>query len=183
MNYAGKLLIATHALSDPNFRQTVVLLVQGSDEDGVLGLVLNRVSDNPIRELWESVFQQTCATDAYLHSGGPVFGPLFALHRSEELNGMEIVPGLYFSTAKKTLDRLIENTHGDFRFFIGNAGWGSGQLAREIEEGAWYLAEATPDLVFYDETELWKILIEEIGRTVLGEIFHTDKFPDDPSLN
>lgn len=183
MNYTGKLLIATPSLLDPNFRQSVVLLVQGSDEDGVLGLVLNRVSDKPIRELWESVFHQSCATDACLHLGGPVFGPLFALHTSREMDDLEIVPGLYFATTKETLDRLVDDVYGDFRFFVGNAGWGEGQLAREIKEGSWYLAEATPELIFSDETEIWRNLIEEIGRSILGEILHTDRIPDDPSLN
>lgn len=187
MDYTGKLLIATPALLDPNFSRTVVLLVQGTDEDGVLGLVLNRISDKPIRELWESIFHQSCATDSKLHLGGPVFGPLFAVHSNEKLHtespGLEIVPGVYFASTKETLDSLVDDTQHDFRFFVGNAGWGAGQLAREIMEGSWYLAEASPELVFADETEIWCQMIEGIGLTILGEMLHTDNIPNDPSLN
>lgn len=183
MNYSGKLLIATPSLLDPNFCQSVVLLIQGTDEDGVLGLVLNRVSDKPIRELWESVFHQNCATEACLHLGGPVFGPLFALHTCGEWNDIEIVPGVYFATTKETLDRLVDDESGDFRFFVGNAGWGRGQLTDELRAGAWYLAEASVESVFADETEIWRRLIGEIGRNILGEMLHTDHIPDDPGLN
>lgn len=183
MDYAGKLLIASPSLLDPNFRHSVVLLVQGTDEDGVLGLVLNRVSDKPIRELWESVFHQHCLTDSCLHLGGPVFGPLFALHGLRELRDFEVVPGVYFATTKETLDQLVETEESDFRFFVGNAGWGAGQLAQEIHEGCWYLAEATSELVFADETDIWRRLIEEIGRTILCEVLHTDLVPEDPSVN
>lgn len=185
MDYTGKLLVATPALGDPNFSQTVVLLVQGSDEEGVLGLVLNRVSDKPIRELWKSVFSRDCKTDNLLHLGGPVFGPVFAVHSKSfaTLPCFEIVPGVFFASTRETLEVLADETEVDFRFFVGNAGWEAGQLAREIDEGAWYLVEATRELVFADETEIWCRLIENVGRSILGEMLHTDKLPDDPSLN
>ena len=183
MDYTGKLLIATHSLYDSNFRQTVVLVIHGNDEDGVFGVVLNRATGKPIKELWENVFHESCATERVLYLGGPVSGPLVALHSCEELSELEIVPGVHFTRNKADLDELTTDANGPFRFFVGNSGWGEGQLAMEIKEGAWYVVEATRELVFFDDTEIWSKMIEQVGRSMLGEILHTDRLPDDPGVN
>jgi putative transcriptional regulator len=183
MNYSGKLLIASPSLIDPNFRQTVVFLVQGSDNDEVFGLVLNRVSDQPVRTIWKSVFHQDCATDSLLYFGGPVFRTLTALHSIKQLNGFEVIPSVYFTSIPNDLKQLVHDKSNRFRFFVGSAGWSAGQLLQEIAEGVWYLAEATHELVFNDDTELWRHLIEAIGQDILSEILHTNKFPENPALN
>ncbi len=181
MNYAGQLLIASPHLADPNFRQTVVLMVQG-DDDGTLGLILNRQSDKRISELWEAIFERGCATDEVLRVGGPVFGPLMALHTREEFAELEILPGLYFSTDKDHLASLIEENLEPFHFFVGNAGWAQKQLAEEIAQGAWHLIPATLDLVFGDAGNLWKETLNIAGNGILGSILHRT-LPEDPSLN
>jgi putative transcriptional regulator len=183
MNYSGKLLIASPSLTDPNFRRTVVFLVQDNDEDGVIGLILNHLSNSPIREIWKPVFHQDCATDSLLYFGGPVFTPLTALHTNEKFNDLEVISGVYFTSVQKDLKQLVKDENYDFRFFVGNAGWSKGQLLREISEGIWYLAEATRELIFSETPELWRSLIESIGQDILSEMLHTDKFPDDPTVN
>ena len=183
MDYSGKLLIATSALLDENFRQGVVLLLRGNDNDGVLGLVLNRESNKKINELWQAIFEESCRTTANLHIGGPVPGPLMVLHTNAELGDFEVLPGVYCSTSREALETLAEGESLPFRFFVGNAGWGSGQLAKEIHEGAWHLAEPSAEVVFMDETEIWQGLTEQIGRCVLREMIHIDSLPDDPSTN
>jgi putative transcriptional regulator len=183
MNYSGKLLIASPFLMDPNFRQTIIFIVQGSDDAEVFGLVLNRISDQPIRAIWKSVFHQDCETDSSLYLGGPVFGMLTALHDKEQPNSIEVVSGVHFTSVPADLKQLVQDKNSYFRFFIGHAGWGAGQLLREITEGTWYLAEATRELVFNEDSELWRHLIEAIGQEILSEILHTDKFPEDPTLN
>ncbi|MDR0705805.1 MAG: YqgE/AlgH family protein [Planctomycetaceae bacterium] len=183
MNYSGKLLIASPFLIDPNFRQTIVFIVQGSDDEEVFGVVLNRISDQPIRAIWKSIFHRDCETESSLYLGGPVFGTLTALHETKQLNSIEIVPGVHFTNVPKDLKRLVQHQNDDCRFFIGHAGWGAGQLLSEITEGAWYLAEATRELVFNDDSELWRHLIEAIGQDVLSEMLHINKFPEDPALN
>jgi putative transcriptional regulator len=189
MNYSGKLLIASPSLIDPNFRQTVVFLVQGSDDEEVFGLVLNRVSEQPLRAIWKPVFHQDFATDSLLYFGGPVFSRLTALHSIKLPNSFEVVPGVYFTSIPADLKQIVrdqnKNKHKNnhFRFFFGNAGWDPNQLLQEIAEGVWYLAEATQELVFNNDSELWQHLIEAIGQNILSEILHTNKFPNDPALN
>ncbi|MCL2743744.1 MAG: YqgE/AlgH family protein, partial [Planctomycetaceae bacterium] len=107
----------------------------------------------------------------------------FAIHSDEALYVMEISPGVYFSSAKETMDELVNNSKTQFRLFVGNAGWGEGQLAREIQEGSWYLAEATQQIVFADETSIWQELIEHVGRSIICDVLHTSNLPDDPLLN
>jgi len=183
MDYAGKLLIATPSLLDENFRQSVVLLVRGSDEDGVLGLVLNRESNKKINELWQSIFDESCKTTANLHVGGPVPGPLMALHTNAELGDFKVLPDVYCSTSREALEILVEGESIPFRFFVGNSGWGIGQLAKEVHEGAWYVAEAAKEIVFADETEIWQSLVALIGRSILQEMIPSDTLLDNPNLN
>ena len=183
MDYAGKLLIATPSLLDENFRQSVVLLLRGSDEDGVLGLVLNRESNKKISELWQTIFDEPCKTAANLHVGGPVPGPLMALHTNAGIGDFEVLPDVYCSTSREALETLADGKSSPFRFFVGNSGWGTGQLAREVHEGAWYIAEAAEEIIFADETEVWPRLVVLVGRSVLSEIISIDALPDDPNLN
>jgi len=183
MDYAGKLLIATPSLLDENFCQSVVLLLRGTDEDGVLGVVLNRESNKRISELWQTIFDEPCKTASNLHIGGPVPGPLMALHTNAELGDFEILPNVYCSTSRDALETLTEGESTPFRFFIGNSGWGTGQLAKELHEGAWYLAEAAREIVFAEETEIWQNLVALVGRSILSEMIPADALPDDPNLN
>jgi len=183
MDYSGKLLIATPSLLDENFHQSVVLLIRGNDDDGVLGLVLNRESSKTINELWQTIFEESCRTVGNLHIGGPVPGPLMALHTNADIGDFEVSPGVYCAASREALEVLAEGESIPFRFFVGNAGWGNGQLVREINEGAWYLAEASAEIVFADETEIWQELIALVGRQILHEVVPTDFFPRDPSLN
>jgi putative transcriptional regulator len=78
---AGKLLVASRALADPNFAETVVLLVR-CDAEGVVGLILNRRTNIPLSRVLEQFESAKDRSDpAYL--GGPVETPaVFALLRS-----------------------------------------------------------------------------------------------------
>ena len=178
---AGQLLIASPHLGDQNFRQTVVLLIESSDE-GTLGLILNRDSDRPITELWEAVFQHGCSSRQTLRVGGPVFGPLMALHTQRSLAELEVFPGLYFSTDKNHLEVLVEENLEPYNLFVGNAGWGRQQLAGEIDQGAWLLLPATRELVFSDPTDLWKQTLQLAGSRILSDILQRP-LPDDPVAN
>ena len=85
----------------PNFSQTVVLLVQ-HNEDGAFGVVLNRPADSTLKDLWEKVTQEPCEIEQHVHVGGPVAGPLMALHADRSLAEpeQEVVPGVYFAVER-----------------------------------------------------------------------------------
>ncbi|MDR3108749.1 MAG: YqgE/AlgH family protein [Planctomycetaceae bacterium] len=181
MGYAGNLLIASPHLDDQNFSRTVVLLVE-SNEGGTIGLVLNRVTDRAVRELWEVVFQRSCKSEQFLRIGGPVFGPLMALHTQPLLSDIEVSNGIHFSTDRQHLETLVENNIEPYSLFMGNAGWGQEQLTYEIKQGAWFLLPASSEIVFGDTTDIWKQALLLAGSNVMSSILGRT-LPDDASLN
>jgi len=178
----GQILIATPGLIDPNFRQTVLLMVQDTDE-GSIGLILNRPSDKSVKHLWESVFHSDVAADQPLNLGGPVFGPLMMLHTRQELADLDIGNGLYFSTQKDYIESVVNGNVQPYKLFLGHSSWGEGQLSSEINEGAWLHLPAQRDMVFNDDTELWQKLLQFAGQISLLRVLNTDKLPDDPMVN
>ena len=139
---AGMLLVATPALLDPNFADTVVLLLD-VDDDGALGVVLNRPSAVPVAEVlagWGDVV----AEPEVLFQGGPVSteGALaVALLRDPDdvPVGFRAVDGRLGLVDLDTPVELVEGSLDGLRIFAGYAGWGADQLDGEIEEGSWYV--------------------------------------------
>jgi putative transcriptional regulator len=178
----GHLLVASPHLADPNFARAVVLLIHHSEE-GTFGVVLNRPGESTIKELWSDLGEAPCETDQHIHLGGPVSGPLMAIHTTESLSELEIVPGLYFAAQRGNIEKLLRQGSEAFRLFVGHSGWGSGQLEGELEEGSWLTAPATIDYVFADETELWKRVAQDIGKGMLSSMLKIRDIPNDPTVN
>jgi putative transcriptional regulator len=177
----GQLLLASPQLLDPNFVRTVLLLVEHGDE-GALGLVLNRPTGKTVQELWKQVGEAPCESQNPIHLGGPVSGPLMALHTIGDLADMEIIEGVFFAAKKLNLDALVRQESG-FKIFVGHAGWGPGQLEGEIEQGAWKAIPAHVEDIFDAGDDLWQRLIQRALAGVLPEMLHLKHVPPDPSLN
>jgi putative transcriptional regulator len=177
----GQLLLASPQLLDPNFVRTVVLLVEHND-NGALGLVINRPTGKSIQELWKQVGESPCTNDQPVHLGGPVSGPLMAIHTASGLSELEIVDGIYFAAKKQNLDELVRQDE-DFKIFVGHAGWGPGQLESEIEQGAWRAVPARVEDVFDPSDNLWQRLMQQATVGVLPTMLGLKHVPPDPSLN
>ncbi len=178
----GYFLVAAPQLGDPNFTRTVVLMVQHNDQ-GALGGVLNRPSETTLRELWEQVGGGDCPAEKHVHQGGPVSGPLMAIHTARELAELEILPGLYFAAQKENLDALVRQFEQPYKVFLGHSGWAGGQLEGELEQGAWFTSQATKDTVFWPDDELWERVAKDIGQSVLFSALKIKNVPEDPSVN
>jgi len=145
---AGSFLIARPTLTDPSFARAVVLLLQHSAE-GAFGLVVNR----PVEQ--KGLPFPVCA-------GGPCQTPgLFMLHGHPEWAGSsptEVATGIFVGD-NSCLTRATDAPAGEARrcrVFLGYAGWGPGQLEREIAAGAWATVPATSELLFDTPAEeLW----------------------------
>jgi putative transcriptional regulator len=96
------LLIASPELPEP-FNRAVVLLVR-HNEEGALGLILNRRTNASLQDAWEKVSQVPCHRQESIFLGGPCEGPLVALHTDEFLLEIEVMPGLYFCARKEKLE-------------------------------------------------------------------------------
>jgi putative transcriptional regulator len=159
----GKFLVASAKLADPNFFRTVVLIVRHNDE-GAMGMVVNRPASLTVREVWEKVAGADCDTDEHLHVGGPCPGPLMALHGRGDLADLQVADGMYFTADPQNIAKLVGNENSAIRFFAGYAGWGSGQIEREIEVGAWYIVPATSEHIFGSNESLWEHLVAHERR-------------------
>src|SRR5947208_986366 len=135
---AGHLLIASPRLRDPNFFQTVVLIVR-EDEDGALGLVLNRPLDVSVADACGESLEAAAEIEAPVHRGGPCDGPLMVLHARPSAGGDEIVPGVQFTADREEIEKLMwdEADRDRVKYFAGYAGWGAKQLDAEIADGGW----------------------------------------------
>jgi putative transcriptional regulator len=180
---AGMLLVATPVLLDPNFVETVVLLLD-VDDQGALGVVLNRPSAIPVAAVldgWEDVV----AEPEVLFQGGPVSteGALAVgwLRDHDDVPvGFREVSGSLGVVDLDTPVELIDGSLSGMRIFAGYAGWGAAQLHGEIDEGSWYVVPAqAPDVFRTDPAELWR----DVLRRQPGELAWHSTRPADPGLN
>ncbi len=177
----GYMLIAVPELMDSNFFQTVVLIVR-HDEEGALGLVVNRSSRYTVREVWEQVSGTPIETHDPVFVGGPVQGPLMALHTQPTIAELEVAPSICYSVQSQQLEQLVSLNPGPMKFFLGFAGWAAGQLEEELREGVWLTMLATQDHVFTPAEDLWRRLVREARNPILAAL-NIQNVPSDPSLN
>jgi putative transcriptional regulator len=179
----GMLLVATPALLDPNFVDSVVLLLDADDE-GALGVVLNRPSPVLVDDVlagWGDVV----AEPEVLFRGGPV-SPEGALavglltDPDDVPVGFRSVNGRLGVLDLDTPVELVDGSLAGLRVFAGYAGWGADQLRGEIEEGSWYVVPAELSDVFRgDPSGLWR----DVLRRQPGELAWHSTRPADPDLN
>lgn len=178
----GHLLIATPRLADPNFRRSVVLLLQHTDE-GALGVILNRPTSAKVSDIWAQLSDKPCPSDAALYLGGPVEGPLLAVHNEQQASDeVEFMPGLFFTPESSTIEELV-SAGGPLRLFVGYAGWGGGQLEQEMQDGSWLTCPAKAQYIFEPSDSLWEQLLRMLGRESLISALGIKHVPADPRLN
>jgi putative transcriptional regulator len=183
MNYLkGQLLLASAHLTDPNFSQTVIFLIE-HDENGAFGVVLNRPSNRTVGEIWDEQMEPIFGGEQAINLGGPVLGPILALHGEMSLAEAEISPGIFLAVQRDTLDQLVRLPGRTVRLFSGYAGWGQGQLENELEEGGWITTAATEAYLFEGTKDLWHQIGRDITQNVLGGAEKIKHVPDDPSVN
>jgi putative transcriptional regulator len=175
----GKLLLASPRLADPNFARSVVLMIQ-HNEEGALGLILNRPLEITVKQACEQSLGEDCGIDEFLHQGGPCEGPLMVVHGNELEKDADVLPGVFFTTEKSKIESLLKQQIVSARYFVGYAGWSAGQLEAEMEIESWIIADAAPQLIFDQQPNLWLKLMR--GRT-LEQWIDPSRIPDDPTVN
>jgi len=176
----GHLLIASGRLIDPNFVRTVVLLVQ-HDEDGVLGVVLNRPLEMTVAEACGPMVDAAGEIEAAINQGGPCPGPLMVLHGDADAGGDEVAEGIWFTAEREPIEHIMRRDTTPAKYFANYSGWAVDQLEREIKEGSWLMVPATPADVFDADPETqWNKLT---ARLTAGGYINPEHIPDDPSMN
>lgn len=171
MNVEGKLLVASPHLLDPNFYRSVVLVIEHGEE-GALGLVLNRPTEEPVADHlieWSGLE----AEPGVVFIGGPV-QPDIGVCLEHEPGGPEPWASLV------DLEEGPEGVEHPVRVYAGYTGWSRGQLEAELEEGGWLVLDPEPTDAFSSEPErLWQEVLKRQG----GTIGWLANFPPDPRLN
>ncbi|CAN5764346.1 YqgE/AlgH family protein [soil metagenome] len=181
MSQAGRLLVATPLIGDPNFERTVVLILAHGAE-GSFGVVINRPSETPVAEVADEWAAQVAAP-AVVFVGGPVGSDaVVGIARC----GSE--PGPSFGRLVGDLGTVDlhrppldgEQPWSGVRLFAGSAGWAPGQLEDELGEGAWWVVDPeADDLVTTDPSGLWARVL----RRQHGQVAWFANHPRDPSEN
>ncbi|WP_025273673.1 YqgE/AlgH family protein [Haloglycomyces albus] len=166
-SYVGSLLVATPIVKDPNFDRTVVMAV-GQEDDGVLGLVLNRATELPVMEVLGD-WGELAGDPAVMFEGGPV-QPDAAIAlgwRKESAPSSTVFRPVTGRLGTLDLSQGPEYFHDQLdgmRVFAGYAGWETGQLQAEINAGAWMVFDALPtDPFFGAPDDLWSTIWKRQG--------------------
>ena len=180
---SGMLLVATPALQDPNFVDTVVLLLDVTEE-GALGVVLNRPSQVLVADVLEP-WRDVVGEPEVLFRGGPVgTDGALAVARLRDAQdapvGWRPVAGVIGMVDLDTPTELVDGSLSAMRVFAGYAGWGAGQLDDEVERQDWYVVTSEADDPFRDDPEG---LRRDVMRRQPGMLaWHVNR-PVDPDLN
>ncbi len=174
---APTLLLAMPQVLDPFFHKSIVLLM-AHDDDGSLGLVVNRPTDLTVHDVLEDLEMPWSGDpNALVWVGGPVrpqVGTVLFRDRSkaqevpatasEETTGTEVLPGLKLTQQISELERLAQHPPDGLRLILGYAGWSEGQLLEEVMRNDWLTAPVDLDLVFnMSPAEAWECGLRSVG--------------------
>lgn len=177
------LLIAAEGMTDPRFRQSVVLVTRHGGNRSTIGVIVNRVLDAGLDRLFPELKP---ATQHRLHYGGPVApGQIVFMVRSETAPAKAIAMAehLFLGSDGDSLRQLLEASTpaARLRVFAGFASWVPYQLESEIDRGDWYLLPVDVEALFNDPLdEMWSRMWHRATRVMvrapsgLGE---SDYFP------
>jgi putative transcriptional regulator len=183
MSLAGRLLVAAPLLGDPNFDRTVVLLLS-HDDDGAVGVVVNRPTEVPVDSVLPT-WQPVVSAPDVIFQGGPVgtdnaLGLAALAAGDDEPLGVRRLSGPLAVVDLDAPPELVSPAVVGMRVFAGYAGWSPDQLESEIGEGAWYVVDAEVTDAFAESTDgLWRAVL----RRQPGPLAWLADFPPDPSLN
>ena len=155
------ILVAKPELRDNIFGSTILVVKPLAGEQHV-GFIVNRPTPVTLGKLFpEHGPSQKVVDPVYL--GGPLDAQvIFALVQRPDSPGgdsVEILPGLYAAFEAATVDRIIESESDHARFVAGLVAWRPGELAYEIEQGAWYVLEPNAALAMGKPEGLWEELV------------------------
>jgi putative transcriptional regulator len=181
----GRLLIASPAMADPNFDHTIVLMVEHND-DGALGLILNRPSEASVSEIlpgWGVI----AAEPDVVFLGGPVSpDSAIGLGLAAEPEGVDDADG--FIAVQGGLGTVDLARDPDeirppvrlARVFAGYSGWAGGQLEGELQAGGWFIADGgVEDALAGAPDQLWRAVL----KRQRGSLAWLANFPLDPATN
>lgn len=156
------LLVASPALRGVYSQTALVAMPLG---DRHLGFIVNRATPVTLAKLFPKHAPSAKVLEP-VYFGGPVMKQaIFAVVPRNPGQGLRLFGELYVVGHSDMVDRIIEQTPNEARYFAGFVAWEPGELAREIDRGWWYATEPEPSLFFrHDTSGLWEELVRRLGN-------------------
>lgn len=169
----NQFLIAMPTLADPSFFHTVTYLCQ-HDADGALGIVINRLAGMKLGDIFQQMDIKVTAKetqDVAILSGGPVQQERgFVLHNvcGKWDSSIQISEGIALTTSRDVLEAIaVGSGPSQYLVALGYAGWGAGQLEREVSDNAWLNAPCATDILFRTPyTQRWDQAAKQLGVNI-----------------
>lgn len=163
-------IIAMPSMKDPNFEHTVTYICQ-HNEEGALGIVINRTIELTVGEVLDQMqiaAGEPSKNDQPVHYGGPVQTERgFILHEGVGNwdSTLQVSDDTALTTSKDILEAMATNSGPERALLaLGYAGWGAGQIEREIIENAWLNWPANNELIFATPvSQRWSRAVELLG--------------------
>lgn len=157
------LLVATPELEGPYHHTALLVVPMGGQH---VGFILNRATDTTLASLFPSHAPSAKVADPVYFGGPERANAIFAVvPRNPGAPSMRLLDDLYVTAHSDAVDRIIEQTPNDARYFAGFVGWRPGELAAELDKGFWFIAEPDAALVFSDDTgSMWEALMRRLGK-------------------
>jgi putative transcriptional regulator len=177
----GKFLVASRELNDPNFAESVILLLD-YNENGALGVIINRPTDIALTELLPEVKALQKRKDI-VYIGGPIARHMVMLLTQTPKppqDAQKVFADIYLLSQQSELDRVLQSDgkRTRLRAYVGYAGWAAGQLDMEVARGSWLIVPAEAALIFDKApAHVWPELIRR------GEAQWTLNHTVDPSIS
>ncbi len=164
---SGKFLVAVPGLEDPNFKHTVVLICEHSQE-GAFGVVINRILMNSFKPLLKAFDIERSVIDIPIYYGGPVKpeqGYVLYSPYDSKYGAMKISPTLAVTASKEILFDIAGGKGPErFLFTLGFSGWSANQLEEELMMDSWLVAPMDHDILFKAPVgERWRMAATSIG--------------------
>ena len=161
-------LISVPHLKDPFFEKSVVYLC-GHDKKGAMGLVINKAikkNNITLKDSSSDIEFNKYLEKNYFHIGGPVLtDKVLFLHTKNEISkSVPVSDEVSISGNIKLLSSIQKSKDIKSKMFLGHAGWGSGQLDREIENGDWLIQKSSTNLIFEKKIDnIWIMATNSLG--------------------
>jgi putative transcriptional regulator len=184
----GQLLVASPYLTDANFFRSVIYIVR-HDAEGAFGVIINRPSDQTLADAFTDLLGHVPNRSDSIYLGGPVNGPLVALHRSVGLGDpadgdlvSDEFSEIWITADEEHLRTLADQPEIEARFVARYSGWGPSQLDQEMDAGGWLVVPSDRSILFGDHEQAWETAVKRLGHEILGSVV-PHPIPIDPQRN
>ena len=178
----GHFLVAAPHPLDPNFVEAIILVVEHV-ERGAVGVIVNYPGDPQQKISRQRGAEPRRPEGPKLCFGGPLTGPLMAVHTDELFSEIELLPGVFFAEGEKNVLAVMRSGEQSCKVFTGYAAWPPGQLEHEVECGVWRAIPAAAAQIFSNDDTLWAKLSRQAFDSQLTVMCNIKHIPADASLN